>query len=221
MNGSHSVHEVRGRRWRVLKSGCVKWTQRKSNLVQLRSVGLKACGLKSGLDRHLKQTGVLVKGVKREEQGDFDHCYLNARVDEKKTYPRQKRWVVCLRQRSCLPVVCSGAAVWVIIAVGGGRCQHVSSSIHKEYHFVLHNSFVPPHIVQGGCRCVDVLLHIYERSSGKHRKLLGMLKARAVTWNEWWNRSLFGLRWRCLDTLVFFYQGSGIGSVTGDRTRHS
>lgn len=119
MNGSHSVHEVRGRRRRFLKSGCVKWTQRKSNLVQRRSVGLKACGLKSGLDRHLKQTGVLVKGVKREEQGDFDHCYLNARVDEKKTYPRQKRWVVCLRQRSCLPVVCSGAAVWVIIAVGG------------------------------------------------------------------------------------------------------
>lgn len=75
--------------------------------------------------------------------------YLNARVDEKKkwmkSYHRQKRWVVCLRQRQRLPGVCIAAAVQVIIAVGGreSTCQHVSSSIYKEYHFVLHNCVVP------------------------------------------------------------------------------
>lgn len=66
------------------KSLRIKQTQRKSNLVQLRLVGLQGCGLKSCLNRHRKQTEVLLKGVEREEQADFDRCYLNARVDETK-----------------------------------------------------------------------------------------------------------------------------------------
>lgn len=67
-------------RWRVPERK--RKFQRNSNLVQLRLAGLKACGLKSSLDGHPKQTDVLVKGGNREEQDDFDCCYLIARVDE-------------------------------------------------------------------------------------------------------------------------------------------
>lgn len=75
----------------------------------------------------------------------------------------------------------------------------------------------PPRTVQGRRRRVDVLLHVHKRPSGEQRKSLGMLKTSAVALDERWNRSLFGLRRWCLDTLVFLHQGPGVGPVTGDR----
>lgn len=173
---------------------------------------LKDCGLKSSLDGRLKQTEVSVKGVKREMRATRRFWMLLFKWKsgwKGLMFTWSRWWSCCIAHYYC----------------GGGGGANVNMYAAVFIKNIISSCIILLFYLIFCKEDSVVLMYSLTNTNGLQestRKFLGKLKKTpAVTWNERWNGSLFGLRWRCLDTLVFFYQGSGIDSVTGDRMQHS